>query len=73
MPASLEELRELPVAEKLKIVEQLWDDISETEIPAIVQDWHKSESHRRLAELKADPSSALTREELWKQVDACDG
>jgi putative addiction module component (TIGR02574 family) len=72
MAATLEQLRELSVSEKLQIVEQLWDDISDAEIPAIVQDWHKTEANRRRAELKADPSTALTRAELWQRVEETD-
>ena len=69
MNVELEQLRKLPVAEKLRIVEQLWDDIHESEESLIVQDWHKAEARRRAAELEANPAIALTREDVWKQVD----
>ena len=72
MPPSLDQLRELPVSEKLKIVEQLWDDISEADVPLILQEWQKTEAKRRRDELQADPTTALTREELWKRVDGVD-
>jgi len=42
------------------------------EIPAIVQNWHKAEANRRREELIADPSTALTRAELWQRVDETD-
>ena len=73
MPADLAELRTLPASEKLRIVEQLWDDIGASEEPVIIQDWHKSEASRRLAELQANPALALSRDELWRQVDRVDG
>jgi putative addiction module component (TIGR02574 family) len=72
MTASLEQLRDLSVTEKLQIVEQLWDDISDADIPAIVQDWHKAEANRRREELIAVPSVALTRAELWQRVEETD-
>ena len=70
MNVVLEQLRKLPIAEKLRIVEQLWDDIRESEEPLILRDWHKEEAGRRAAELEANPDIALTREELWERVDA---
>jgi putative addiction module component (TIGR02574 family) len=69
MHADLDTLRQLPLAEKLRVVEALWDDIaSSTEVlplPAGVRD----EVDRRLAEHEKDPAAALTREQVWQQVD----
>ena len=73
MTIDLEELRKLPVAEKLRIVEQLWDDIGSADEPLTVRDWHKTEARRRAAELEADPDLAITRDELWKRVDERNG
>lgn len=73
MSVDLEQLRNLPAAEKLRIVEQLWDDIGASDAPLAIQDWHKTESQRRAAELAARPEIALTREELWRRVDETDG
>ena len=73
MPADLAELRTLPAREKLRIIEQLWDDIAASDEPVIVQDWHRSEASRRAAELEANPAMALSRDELWRQVDRLDG
>lgn len=73
MQTELDQLRKLPVADKLRIVEQLWDDIGESEEPLLVRDWHKEEAQRRAMELEAQPNSALTREELWKLVDEPNG
>lgn len=61
-------LRKLPIAEKLQVLEELWDDISASDeypVPASVV----AEAERRSAELKADPSLAITDEELWRRVD----
>ena len=72
MSTDFAELRKLPASEKLRIVEQLWDDIGESDEPVVVQDWHKSEARKRAAELTANPEIALTREELWQRVDGAD-
>jgi putative addiction module component (TIGR02574 family) len=73
MPTELDQLRTLRVADKLRIVEQLWDDIGESEEPLLVRDWHKEEAQRRALELEAQPESALTRKQLWKLVDEPNG
>lgn len=73
MNVELEQLRKLPVADKLRIVAQLWDDIHESDEALILQDWHKEEAQRRSAELEANPDIALTREEVWEQIDETNG
>ena len=73
MPIELDELRKLPVAEKLRIVEQLWDDIAESDEPFPFQAWHREEAERRAEELDRNPGIAITREELWRQVDGRNG
>jgi putative addiction module component (TIGR02574 family) len=73
MSIDFESLHNLPVADKLRIVEELWDDIGETAETAGVQEWHKDEIRRRVAELEAAPESAITEEELWRQVDQTKG
>ena len=73
MQTELENLRKLPVAEKLRIVEQLWDDIGESEEPLLLQDWHKEEAEFRASELEANPEIALTRDALWERVDQTNG
>ena len=73
MNVELDQLRKLPIAEKLRIVEQLWDDIAASDEPLVLRDWHIAEAQRRDAELDADPGIALTREQLWKRVDELNG
>jgi putative addiction module component (TIGR02574 family) len=71
MSIELEELRRLPIAEKLRIVELLWDDIAAAEEPFTLHPWHLEEAMRRAAELEANPEIALSRDELWKRVSSC--
>lgn len=72
MPVDFQQLRNLPATEKLRIVEQLWDDIGAADEMIVVQDWHKVEARKRAADLDAQPDIALTREELWRRVDETD-
>jgi putative addiction module component (TIGR02574 family) len=55
-PALLEEVLHLPAAERLRLVEDVWDSLvaSAEEIP--VPDWHRAELETRLA----DPSEQAT-------------
>ena len=69
MDTPLEQIQQLPIADRLSLVEQIWDGIGESDEPLIIRDWHKEEARRRAAELDADPSIAITRDELWKRVD----
>lgn len=73
MSVELDQLRKRPIAEKLRIVEELWDDIGAADDRLILRDWHVAEAQRRDAELDANPDIALTRQQLWKRVDELDG
>lgn len=73
MDIPMDQLLSLPVAEKLAIVEALWDNISESGEPLVLPPKQLAEIERRSAELAADPSLAITREEMWKRVDPPDG
>ena len=69
MSVDISSLRDLPVADKLRIVTQLWDDIAASADPIVVPPDVLREASRRSAELKADPSLAIDDEELWRRVD----
>ena len=69
MSIDISDLHNLPVAEKLRIVEALWDDIAASDEPIVLHPWQRDEANRRSAELKADPSIAIDRDELWRRVD----
>ncbi len=69
MSMDLTDLYNLPVSEKLRIVEALWDDIGASNEPIVLQPWQRDEAKRRGDELKADPSIAINREELWRRVN----
>jgi putative addiction module component (TIGR02574 family) len=57
---------DLSPAEKLQLVEDLWDDLAATPDAVPVHDWQKQELERRKANLARNPGSALT----WEQVKA---
>ena len=46
-------------AEKLQLVEDLWDELAADQGAVPVHDWHKQELERRRANLRANPYAAL--------------
>jgi putative addiction module component (TIGR02574 family) len=54
----------LPAAERLELVEQIWDSLAADPGSVPVPDWHREELDRRLARHRADPSQVLG----WKDV-----
>ena len=73
MNIPMDQLLSLPVSEKLAIVEALWDDISKSGERPVLSPEQRIEIERRSKELEADPSLAITREEMWRRVGRSDG
>ncbi len=69
MSVDINDLKNLPVSEKLRIVEVLWDDIGASNEPIVLEPWQFEEANRRSKQLKADSSIAIDRDELWRRVD----
>ncbi len=59
---------DLSAAEKMQLVEDLWDDLAVTPEAIPVHDWQKQELARRKANLMANPASALTWEDVRLHV-----
>ncbi len=64
----LNEIHNLPIEEKVRLVEELWDDIYNSSEPFPLQSWHRMKATERDAELDANPSIAISRKELWQRV-----
>ncbi len=71
MDTPLQQIQQLPIADQLRLVEQIWDGLHESS--GLVREWHRAEARRRSAELDDDESIAITRDELWRRVDHPDG
>ncbi|MFN0018291.1 MAG: addiction module protein [Pirellulaceae bacterium] len=70
MHPSMDQLRHLPIADKLRVVEELWDDIEATGDRFPLPAWHRDVADARAAELEANPAIAITREEVWRRVES---
>jgi putative addiction module component (TIGR02574 family) len=57
-----DEIMRLPPAERLQLVEEIWDSLTASPEDIPVPDWHREELERRLA----DPSEKATL--TWDEV-----
>jgi putative addiction module component (TIGR02574 family) len=63
------DLTNMPVAEKLKLVEKLWDEIAASNEPIVLPPEVLSEIAQRSDEVDADPSILIDDDEMWRRVD----
>lgn len=73
MAVNLDELRALPMSEKLRLVELLWDELGASTEPIPLPDWVTTEAKKRLDEMLTDRSVGLTHEEAWQRIDLRNG
>lgn len=73
MPPELSAVFQLSPAEKLQLVEDLWDDLAANPDAIPIQDWQLEEIDRRKANLAADPGSALTWDQIVQRARARHG
>lgn len=63
------ELFELPLAERLQLVEDLWDSLIPREAELPVHDWVANELRERKRRFDADPESGMTWDEVVRSLD----
>jgi putative addiction module component (TIGR02574 family) len=68
MNPSIHSVFDLSPAEKLQLVEDLWDDLAATPSEVPVHEWQKEELARRKANLQKNPASGLSWQEIKKRV-----
>lgn len=64
----IKEILELSVAERIQLVEDLWDSVAADPESISVTDSQKQEVRRRLEEHRADPGSATPWDEVRKEL-----
>jgi putative addiction module component (TIGR02574 family) len=62
------EILALPAAERRRLVETISDSIAAEPEAFPLTDWQKHELDLRLADLKADPDSGATPEEVFERI-----
>jgi putative addiction module component (TIGR02574 family) len=62
------EILALPVEERVRLVEAIWDSISAVPEALPLTQWQREELDRRLAEFEADPEAGSTLEEVFARI-----
>lgn len=62
------ELRKLPVADRLELIEDLWDSIEADAANLPLPDWHRAEIDRRLDALDSGASSGAPWDEVRRRI-----
>jgi putative addiction module component (TIGR02574 family) len=62
------EILALPVEDRVRLVEAIWDSISAVPEALPLTDGQKEELDRRLAELEADPEAGSSLEEVFARI-----
>jgi putative addiction module component (TIGR02574 family) len=73
MTANFDELRSLSAAEKLQIVELLWDDLGAADAEIPLPEWIDREAARRRDEMLKDPTIGLSHDEAWQRIRRSNG
>ena len=65
----LERAKELPISERVKLVEDIWDSIAAEPKGLELTEEQKEELDRRISEHELDPDRAIPVEEFLKRFD----
>jgi putative addiction module component (TIGR02574 family) len=57
-------IEQLSVADRLDLIEQIWNSLPATIEPASLPDWHREELGKRLENAKANPDAGKP----WREV-----
>jgi len=68
MKIDLDEVLRLPVVERLRLVEAIWDSIAEQSDAVPLTDTQRAELDRRLAEHEADPDDVVPWEDIKASI-----
>ena len=65
MNSPISNFKDLPISERIQLVEDIWDSIAEeTPVSLQLSAAHRAELQRRIAAHQADPSSSIPWEEV---------
>jgi len=62
------EILALPIDERVRLVEAIWDSISAVPEALPLTNWQKEELDRRLAEFEANPDAGSSLEEVFARI-----
>ena len=62
------EILALPVEDRVRLVEAIWDSISDVPEALPLTEWQKEELDRRLDDLEKNPEAGSTLEEVFARI-----
>jgi putative addiction module component (TIGR02574 family) len=66
----MDQLFQLPVSERLQLVQDLWDSIDASREQMPVQEWHRELVKARLVDFEGrEEQLGISREQVWQRVD----
>ena len=65
---TIHDLKSLPVAQRLEVVEAIWNSIAEDPTPVALSKEQQAELDRRLEAYKANPEDVLTWDQVLEQL-----
>lgn len=68
MDVYADSIQHLPIAEKLRLVERIWDDVASSPDEIPIPAWVIEEAQRRRDEMIANPEIGVTHEEMWERI-----
>ncbi len=68
MSIALDQIRQLPVGQRIQLVEDIWDTLVEDDANFSLSEAHLEELNRRREAMLNDPSSAISWTEARRQL-----
>lgn len=65
----IEEARKMPVAERIRIAEELWDSLSEEQLDFPLTQEQRDELETRLADYEAHPEAGASWEDVRARIE----
>ncbi len=65
---SASDIAEMPVQQRIQLVEDIWDSIAEMPEAVNIPDWHKQELEKRLGAYHANPDGGSPWSEVKKRI-----
>ncbi len=65
---SASDIAEMPLEQRIQLVEDIWDSIAELPEALNVPEWHKGELEKRLERYHADPSQGTPWQEVRDKI-----
>jgi putative addiction module component (TIGR02574 family) len=67
-PITAADIAEMPIKERLQLVEDIWDSIAELPEAVEVPQWHREELEKRLDDYHANPGEVSPWKDVKKRI-----